>query len=105
MDAMISRNIKKTTESVSNIVSSTKRDSNAMDGKVESEDMIVANKTTSSNDKLEALEREIVEPSSKDKLTSDFGVKNPTHDIWLSASTSTRQGPQLLEDGFAREKV
>ena len=38
-------------------------------------------------------------------LTSDTGVKQPSHDIWLSASTGDRQGPQLLEDNYSREKV
>ena len=45
------------------------------------------------------------EPTSKTPLTSDYGVKQPTHDEWLSATTGDRQGPLLLEDNFGREKV
>ena len=59
----------------------------------------------SSNKKATEMEHNIQEPSSKHPLTSDFGVKNGNTDIWLSASTGDRQGPQLLEDGFGREKV
>ncbi|KAI1005665.1 Catalase-1 [Podosphaera aphanis] len=57
------------------------------------------------NQKLSDLKKEKIEPTSKDELTSDYGVKNPSHDIWLSVSTKERQGPQLVEDGFAREKI
>ncbi|KAL3423350.1 catalase a [Phlyctema vagabunda] len=38
-------------------------------------------------------------------MTSNFGVKQSNADNWLSASTADRQGPQLLEDNFAREKI
>jgi catalase len=58
-----------------------------------------------SNKKSADMAPEVREPSSSDPLTSDFGVKQITHDIWLSASTGDRKGPQLLEDNFGREKV
>lgn len=58
-----------------------------------------------SNKKSADMKQEIREPSSSVPLTSDYGVKNTNHDIWLSASTGDRKGPQLLEDNFAREKV
>jgi len=58
-----------------------------------------------SNQKAADMKPEMHEPSSSDPLTSDFGVKSTSHDIWLSASTGDRKGPQLLEDNFAREKV
>ena len=45
------------------------------------------------------------EMGSKIPLTTDTGVRQPTHDEWLSASTGDRLGPLLLEDNFAREKV
>lgn len=39
------------------------------------------------------------------RITSDYGVKQNDTDHWLSASTEDKQGPQLLEDPFGREKV
>ena len=59
----------------------------------------------SSNKKAADLKREMREPLSDTKLTSDFGVREHNHDVWLSASTGDRKGPALLEDNFGREKV
>lgn len=59
----------------------------------------------SSNKKLADMKRNVVEQSPNHNMTSDYGVKQHNTDIWLSASTDDRQGPQLLEDSFAREKV
>lgn len=59
----------------------------------------------SSNKKIDDLKSNMNEPTSNDRLTSDYGVKQTNTDVWLSASTDDRQGPQLLEDHFAREKV
>jgi catalase len=59
----------------------------------------------SSNKKTADMKQNIRKPNAKNHLTSDFGVKETTHDIWLSASTGDRQGPQLLEDNFGREEV
>lgn len=58
----------------------------------------------SSNKKLSDMKSD-VRPVTKEHLTNDDGVKAPSHDIWLSASTGDRQGPLLLEDNFSREKV
>jgi catalase len=58
-----------------------------------------------SNKKSADMAPEISEPSSSIPLTSDYGVKNTSHDIWLSASTGDRKGPALLEDNFGREKA
>jgi catalase len=58
-----------------------------------------------SNKKISDLQHEYRTPKDSTVLTSDTGVKEPTHDIWLSASTGDRQGPQLLEDNFARQKL
>ena len=58
-----------------------------------------------SNKKTANMKPNMRELSAKDPLTSDAGVREPTHDNWLSASTGDRQGPLLLEDNFAREKV
>lgn len=65
------------------------------------------NTAMSSNQKITDMKRDMIEPTSKDVLTSDFGTKQPdgAHDIWLHASTGDRQGPALLEDNFGREKV
>jgi catalase len=60
---------------------------------------------TSSNRKIAEMKNDVHVQTASDPLTSDFGVKNPSHDIWLSASTGDRQGPLLLEDNFGREKV
>ncbi|KFY31092.1 hypothetical protein V493_01404 [Pseudogymnoascus sp. VKM F-4281 (FW-2241)] len=57
------------------------------------------------NKKVADMKKDIVEQTDKMKLTSDFGVKEPDTDNWLSASTNGRQGPLLLEDNFAREKI
>jgi len=59
----------------------------------------------SSNKKVADMRSDIREPTTSDRIASDFGVKNGNTDIWLSASTENCQGPQLLEDNFAREKV
>ena len=58
-----------------------------------------------SNKKVTDMKRNYRNLDSTQPLTSDFGVKQTSHDIWLSASTGDRQGPQLLEDNFSREKV
>lgn len=59
----------------------------------------------SSNKKIGEMKNDMHHQNASDPLTSDFGVKNPSHDNWLSASTADRQGPALLEDNFGREKV
>lgn len=59
----------------------------------------------SSNKKITDMKYETVQADKDSFLTSDYGVKQSTHDEWLSATTGDRQGPQLLEDNFSREKV
>ncbi len=39
------------------------------------------------------------------RITSDYGVKQNDTDHWLAAVSEDKQGPQLLEDPFGREKV
>lgn len=39
------------------------------------------------------------------RITSDYGVKQTNTDEWLKVATGDKQGPMLLEDHFAREKV
>lgn len=103
---MISRAVQKTAESASNVISSsTDNNSKLTSEEMRSQGKAISSTTVPSNSKLDDLEKDMLKPSSKNNLTSDFGVKNPSHDIWLSASTQARQGPQLLEDGFSREKV
>jgi catalase len=58
-----------------------------------------------SNKKIAEIKNDYRNPKDGALLTSDFGVKNPTHDNWLSATTEDRKGPALLEDNLAREKV
>lgn len=57
------------------------------------------------NKKVSQLEHEYRKPNSSSLLTSDFGVREPSHDISLSASVGDRKGPLLMEDNFSREKV
>ena len=59
----------------------------------------------SSNAKISEMKPDYRWVTSKDHLTSDTGVRQPSHDIWLSASTGDRKGPQLLEDNYGREKA
>lgn len=59
----------------------------------------------SSNKKTADMKRDFRYMSEDTPMTNDHGVKQENTDIWLSASTADRKGPQLLEDNFAREKV
>ncbi|KAI9733207.1 MAG: catalase A [Claussenomyces sp. TS43310] len=59
----------------------------------------------SSNAKVADMQKNIRKQTSKDRLTSDTGVKQTNTDVWLSASTGDKKGPALLEDNFSREKI
>lgn len=59
----------------------------------------------SSNQKIADLKKDTRFMSDSTLMTNDHGVKQSNTDIWLSASTADRKGPQLLEDNWAREKV
>lgn len=59
----------------------------------------------SQGDKVADLSKDTKEPTDKTQLTSDYGVKLPNPEHWLSVSTEDRQGPSLIEDPFSREKV
>lgn len=39
------------------------------------------------------------------RITTDYGVKQSNTDDWLKVATEDKNGPSLLEDAFAREKV
>ncbi|KAF2862012.1 catalase-domain-containing protein [Piedraia hortae CBS 480.64] len=39
------------------------------------------------------------------KITTDFGVKQSNTDNWLRVANETQNGPMLLEDHMAREKI
>ncbi|KAK3331713.1 catalase-1 [Cercophora scortea] len=56
-------------------------------------------------DKITDLQREFKDPSPKDRLTTDYGVKQTTADDWLKVVSEDRQGPMLLEDPFGRERI
>lgn len=51
------------------------------------------------------LERDTVEPSGVQHMTTDFGVKISDPDHWLRVGDAKHNGPPLLEDSLAREKV
>lgn len=57
------------------------------------------------NQKVRDMERNTRRMTENTPLTNDHGVEQSNTDAWLSASSTTRQGPQLLEDNFAREKI
>jgi catalase len=59
----------------------------------------------SKGDKLADMARDVSEPTDKDRLTSDFGVRQSNTDDWLRVANNDHTGPSLLEDPFAREKV
>lgn len=59
----------------------------------------------STGDKIADLSKDTKEPTDKTHLTSDYGVKLPNPEHWLSFSSEDRQGPSLIEDPFSREKV
>ncbi len=65
----------------------------------------VLSHATSSNKKVDDMKSEFRAPTSQHVLTTDYGVRSDNTDVWLSASSLERKGPQLLEDNFAREKV
>ena len=52
---------------------------------------------------LSADTKDVNDPSYR--ITSDYGVKQHDTDHWLAAVSEDKQGPQLLEDPFGREKV
>ena len=56
-------------------------------------------------DKLKDLANNTKDMSDKDRLTTDYGVKQATADDWLKVASQDRAGPLLLEDPFARERV
>ncbi|KAK7721780.1 catalase 1 [Botryosphaeria dothidea] len=41
----------------------------------------------------------------KNRITSDWGVKQTNTDDWLKAASEGKTGPMLLEDHFGREKI
>ena len=41
----------------------------------------------------------------KQRITTDFGVKQSNTDDWLKVVTENQTGPMLLEDSAGREKV
>lgn len=56
-------------------------------------------------DKLMDLSHNTKDMTPKDRLTTDYGVKQTTADDWLKAASPDKAGPLLLEDPFARERV
>ncbi len=59
----------------------------------------------SEGDKLKDLAQNTKDMTGKDRLTTDYGVKQSTADDWLKAASPDKTGPLLLEDPFARERV
>ncbi|KAK4235322.1 catalase [Achaetomium macrosporum] len=56
-------------------------------------------------DKLKDLAHDTKDINPKDRLTTDYGVKQSTADDWLKAASPDKAGPLLLEDPFARERI
>ena len=59
----------------------------------------------SSDAKIADLQSDIRTPSEKDRITSDYGVRQSNTDDWLKVVSEDHTGPMLLEDPFGREKV
>ncbi|KAL2158843.1 hypothetical protein VTH06DRAFT_4035 [Thermothelomyces fergusii] len=56
-------------------------------------------------DKLKDLAHDTKDTTNKDRLTTDYGVKQGTADDWLKVASKDKTGPMLLEDPFARERI
>ncbi|KAK4245706.1 catalase-like domain-containing protein [Corynascus novoguineensis] len=56
-------------------------------------------------DKLKDLAQNTKDTTNKDRLTTDYGVKQGTADDWLRVASHEKTGPMLLEDPFARERI
>jgi catalase len=73
----------------------------------------VANVAEKAKDMTSATSQKVTDlaASTKDvhdkswRITSDYGVKQNNTDDWLKVASEDKQGPMLLEDHFAREKV
>jgi catalase len=52
---------------------------------------------------LSSVTKDVHDKSSR--ITTDYGVKQNNTDDWLKVATEDKNGPSLLEDPFAREKV
>lgn len=57
------------------------------------------------NDKDADLKKDTQELNKDTRLTTDYGVKYPTYDDWLRVASDDKNGPMLLEDPYARERV
>jgi catalase len=57
------------------------------------------------SDKLKQLAHDTKDMTPQDRVTTDYGVKQPTQDDWLKIVSEDHTGPLLLEDPFGREKV
>ncbi|KAI5855069.1 catalase [Durotheca rogersii] len=57
------------------------------------------------NRKVADLDAVTQDVSPKDRITSDFGVKEGNVDEWLRAVDQDKTGPALLEDSFSRERI
>ncbi|KAK0639782.1 catalase-like domain-containing protein [Cercophora newfieldiana] len=56
-------------------------------------------------DKTTDLAQDTKEISAKDRLTTDYGVKQASADDWLKVVGQDKTGPMLLEDPFGRERI
>nr|GAT50676.1 predicted protein [Mycena chlorophos] len=67
----------------------------------------IAQKITvsSSGDKFATMARDTKEVSDKDRLTTDYGVRQGNNDDWLKAVSDLHTGPMLMEDAYGREKI
>ncbi|KAK0711763.1 catalase-like domain-containing protein [Lasiosphaeris hirsuta] len=59
----------------------------------------------SKGDKISDLSQDTKEMSEKDRLTTDYGVKQTNPEDWLKVVSEDKTGPMLLEDSFARERI
>ena len=60
---------------------------------------------TSADTKLADLQKDTVDVSNGQHMTTDYGIKISNPDNWLRVGDDKHTGPSLLEDQIAREKV
>ncbi|KAI1435765.1 catalase [Xylaria sp. CBS 124048] len=55
--------------------------------------------------KVAQMEADTSAVTKDDRITTDYGVKEPTADEWLRVHHPEQTGPMLLEDSYARERI
>ncbi|OJJ46477.1 hypothetical protein ASPZODRAFT_66184 [Penicilliopsis zonata CBS 506.65] len=67
--------------------------------------LLKSDNTRSADGKLADLKKDTVELSKDQHMTTDYGIKISDPDHWLRVVNDHHNGPSLLEDQIAREKI